>query len=110
MKKSNLDYKKIGALIIINCIVTGTISYVVAADMVLDSKDVSYIDNYSLGVDNVQKAIDATCDKVNTVQSQVDEINTTLSTKQDKLSSSLGTMSSNSTLISSTIASSSSTF
>ena len=101
--KFKLTLKSFILLILINCILTGTISYV-AAEIVIDAKNVGYTDNAKLGVDNVQEAIDSTCTKVNTVQEQVNELNTTLSTKQDKLSSSLGAVSSNGTVIASTIA------
>ncbi len=71
MKKIRKNIKMIIG-IVIGVIISVTTSYVLAATLI-NSKDVVYQDNMSIGATNVQNAIDGTCSKIDTRLSAIED-------------------------------------
>ena len=71
MKKVRKNMKMIIG-IVIGVIISVTTSYVLAATLI-NSKDVVYQDNMSIGATNVQNAIDGTCSKIDTRLSAIED-------------------------------------
>ena len=71
MKKIRRNMKMIIG-IILGVIISVTTSYVLAATLI-NSKDVVYQDNMSIGATNVQNAIDGTCSKIDTRLSAIED-------------------------------------
>ena len=71
MKKIRKNIKMIIG-IILGVIISGVTSYAVAATLI-NSKDVVYQDNMSIGATNVQNAIDGTCSKIDTRLSTIED-------------------------------------